>query len=96
MLFYQTQTDRNSQIIEHQKDSSDVIVISARICQYKADSAREIIASLRQRSQLRCQPSAQYLSADLSPDSTQQYPTHAAFPREPQQLARAVCQTLIY
>lgn len=90
------QTDRRSQIKEYREDSSDVTVISARISKYKAGSAREIIASQLQRSQLRCQPSSQYLSADLSPGSTQQNQADAAFPCEKQQLATAACQTPLY
>lgn len=64
IIIYYYYTDRHSEIKEYQEDSSDVTVISARICKHKADPARKIIAS--QRSQLKSQCCSQHLNVDLS------------------------------
>lgn len=93
MLFYQMQTGRHDEIKEYQVYFSDVTVISARICKYKAEPAREIIASQLQRSQLRCQPSSHSIPTLIClPAFYNKIKTNAPVPYEKQQLARAACQ----
>ena len=95
MLFHQMQTGRHDEIKEYQVDFSDVTVISARICKYKAEPAREIIASQLQRSQLRCQPSSHSISTLVClPAFYNKIKTDAPAPHEEQQLARAACQKM--